>query len=507
MRYTYEDIVASLRQSGINEGDTVFFTTGLGMVGIPPPDVKNQDDLNALFFRAMKEAVGEDGTILIPTYSYTFGKSKASELAVFDPRVTPAEIGPFPNFFLKQEGVVRSLDPMMSVAGLGKSALEFFEGNLNTSYGEGSFFSKLAKSDAKCCSIGLGPNWTPFIHYADWLYQAPFRFDKLFYGLIKDGEELKKTAWIYSVRIMADESYPDAHKAGRAAENAGIWRFATLGRARVYTASINKYFNFVCEKLESNKWFLARGPEGDVVEIERRRVNSGYEYKNFGEFNEASWLSIMQNIRIDTISDGFDNIIFEIQKYFGGEIKSRRSGEWIGDFIAPEKWTLKSASLVDILSGKELLDGQNIRVKPYSLSFSGEVDSKTLSTHTNAKNDAPHFANRDWGFESTIPIYGERFSVEIKSDFSLGELKYLDTGGDGKVIVCYIKQDNLQNTVSLLANIKGKRVVFVSGYVGFLSWLKDNKDFSGEIEHIGIEGERLNGGNPLVTNLNQPLLL
>lgn len=500
MRYSYEDIVAALRESGINEGDSVFFTTGLGMVGMPPQSVKNQDDLNELFFRAIKEAVGEDGTILIPTYSYTFGKSKASELAIFDPKETPAEIGPFPNFFLKQDGVVRSLDPMMSVAALGPRAAEFLEGNLNTSYGEGSFFSKLAKSDAKCCSIGLGPNWTPFIHYADWLYRVPFRFDKLFYGLIKDGERLKKTAWLYSVRIMADESYPDAHRAGRAAEEAGIWRFAPLGRARVYTAKVKEYFDFVCQKLEANKWFLARGPAGDVIEIESKRVNSGYVYKNFGEFDKATWLAAMQNIRIDTVSDGFDNIIFEIQKRFGGKIKTMRSGEWAGDFVVPEKWTLKYASLVDMKSGRELL-GKNLIVKPYSLPFSGEVDKEMLFKHINIKTKEPPFANRDWGFEGEMPVCGEKFAVEIKSDFSLGELKYLDVGSGFDVVVCYVKNENLQNIVDLLANLDGKRAVFVSGYVGFLAWLKDNRDFGGKIEHIGIKGECLSGGNPLVTNL------
>jgi aminoglycoside N3'-acetyltransferase len=471
------------------------------MVGIPPIEVKNQDDLNMLFFRAMQEAVGADGTILVPAYSYTFGKSKASELAIFDPKETPAEIGPFPNFFLRQDGVVRSLDPMMSVAALGPRAAEFLEGNLSTSYGEGSFFSKLAKSDAKCCSIGLGPNWTPFIHYADWLYRVPFRFDKLFYGLVRDGGKLKKMAWLYSVRIMADESYPDAHKAGRAAEEVGIWRFAPLGRARVYTASIKEYFDFVCEKLEKDKWFLARGPAGDVVEIERQRVNSGYAYRDFGEFDKAAWLSAMQNIRIDTVSDGFDNIIFEIQKRFGGKIKARRSGEWVGDFIVPEKWTLKSASLVDTVSGKELLNGGDLKVKPYSLSFSGEVSKETLFAHTNAKYDAPHFANRDWGFEGELPLCGEKFAVEIKSDFSFGELKYLDVGNGNDIVVCYVKQENLHNTVNLLADVKDRRMIFVSGYVGFLSWLDDNKGFSGKIEHIGIEGEHLTGGNPLVANL------
>ncbi|MEF3191929.1 MAG: AAC(3) family N-acetyltransferase [Campylobacterales bacterium] len=497
MRYRYDDIVRALRESGIEEGDTVFFTTSLGMVGIPPPEVTNQEDLNRLFFQAMKEAVGAKGTILVPTYSYTFGKSRTTNLAIFDPQTTPAEIGPFPNFFLRQEGVRRNLDPMVSVAGLGPKSQELLEGNLPTSYGEGSFFSKLVRSNAKCCSIGLGPNWTPFIHYADWVYKVPFRFDKLFVGLIKEGEEIKKRVWLYSVRILADESYPDAHRAGREAEEAGIWRFSKLGRARVYSARIRDYFEFVCAKLQSNRWYLARGPARDVLEIERKRVGVGC-FEAFGPFDPIRWRLQMSKIRIDTVSEGFTHIIQQIQNYFGGTIGKKRSGEWVGDFVVPEQWTLKRAALIDLESGEDLLTNPLIRVRSYSLPFSGEVDDTTLQAHTNIPNDLPPFVDRDWGFESFQPITGRRFKVEIESNFSLGELCYLDLDGPGDIIVCYIKESTLQVVVDLLATKTNQRIVLVSSYVGFLCWLEKNPNTNKPIHHLGIEGEYFKGGNPIL---------
>ncbi len=101
MRYTKQDIINTLKNVGIQKDDTVFFSTSLGMVGLPPKEIKTQDDLNRLFLDTIKEVM-PDGRIIVPTYSYTFGKSLASNLANFT-RDTQAEIGPFPNFVLKQK--------------------------------------------------------------------------------------------------------------------------------------------------------------------------------------------------------------------------------------------------------------------------------------------------------------------------------------------------------------------------------------------------------------------
>jgi aminoglycoside N3'-acetyltransferase len=370
MRYTKEDIKKSLIEVGIQKNDTVFFSTSLGMVGLPPLYVKNQNDLNKLFLDVIRDILSE-GMILVPTYSYTFGKSLASDLANFT-KDTPAEIGSFPNYILSQSDVVRSIDPFMSVGCIGKKCKEFLSNLSNISYGEGSVFEKLLNQEnSKCCSIGLGPNWTPFIHYADYLAKVPHRYDKLFWGKI-DG---KVTPWIYSVRFVGDESYPYAHIAGREAEKAGIWRYSNLGRARVYSASCKEYFDFVMKNLLKNPWYLAKGPAIDVLEKEKRRIN---------------YLDI------------------------GGDFES---GKWINNFLIPERWNYKQAYLLDennkILSTTPWI---------HSLSVDKELSFEELQNHISFHNKNM-FYNRDFGFVVKEMPKGDKFRVVINSEFGKGIVK------------------------------------------------------------------------------------
>lgn len=271
--YTKQDIIQSLQKAGLNKGDTAFFSTSLGMVGIVK-DVQTEDELNQLFLDAIKEVLGPNGTILVPTYSYTFGKSKPDKPAVYDPQKTAAEIGPFPNYFLKQKAVVRSLDPMMSMAGMGPEAESLFENLPPTSYGQGSVFSRLVDlPNSKCVSIGLGPNWTPFIHYADWVSKVPFRYDKVFFGGIKHlSGQIKYKHWLYSVRARINESWADAHALGKKATEAGIWAYQNLGRARVYVCGYKQYFDFTIAEQKQNPWITAKGPVCDVLKKEELRV-------------------------------------------------------------------------------------------------------------------------------------------------------------------------------------------------------------------------------------------
>lgn len=391
MRYTKDDIVKALKESGIKSNDTVFFTTSLGLVGLPPKEIDTEEKLNKLFLDAIKEVI-TDGNILVPTYSYTFGKSTASEPAVFDIKNTPSEIGPFPNYVLKQPETVRNKDPFVSVACIGKDSKTIFDGISNNSYGEGCFFEKmLSLNNVKCCSIGLGPNWTPFIHYADWLAKVPHRYDKQFYGYIKfyDGS-LKYTKWIYYVRFLGDESYPTAHKIGRMAEKEGIWKYSKLGRARVYAADYKEYFDFVMQHLKQNRWLLAKGPAVDVEKKERERL------KDPGDIQlDPSW---------------------EI-------VAIKKSGEYFGKWLVPERWTCQEAKLMD-------MSGNVLSTTPYlySLSIDEIVSKERLLKHISPYKKNV-YANRDWGFVYKGKLKDDTYKVRIKSSFGYGSIKIVKKYG------------------------------------------------------------------------------
>ena len=262
MAYSQSDIIKALKKSGIVKGDTVFFTTGLGFLGKPDVDkIYSINDICLFIFNAIKKVLGDNGTILVPTYSYTFGK----KTAIFDPLKTSSEIGPFPNFFRKQLGVIRSIDPMISIAGLGPKSKEILNNIPFTSYGKGCVFEKILKlKNAKCCSIGLGPNWIPFIHHVDWKNKAPFRYDKFFDGFILSNKKKKKIKWHYPVRILRKESITNAHKIGKLAYKRGICKSSILGRSVIYTANYKKYFNFVIKLTKTNPWLTVNGPKFSI---------------------------------------------------------------------------------------------------------------------------------------------------------------------------------------------------------------------------------------------------
>jgi aminoglycoside N3'-acetyltransferase len=464
--YTRSDAELALREAGLESGDIVFVTTSLGMLG-PAEGVESSDDLNRLHFEALRAVLGRGGTILVPAYSYTIGRSTASEPAVFDPAAAPAEIGPFPEFFRKQPGVVRSLDPMISVAGLGPAAERLF-GNLPpTSYGPGCLFARLTETAAKCCSIGLGPNWMPFIHYADWLCHAPFRYDKLFRGLIKRGGELVETAWVYSVPLLQDAAYSTGHVIGKMAVEAGIWKFAALGRARVYAAGYRDYFDFTVEKLTENAWLTAAGPPADPLLLEEARVPRREYPAQLRESAtlEELFLKLAQISRPD-VSDSVDFALDRLAGFRPVKVRRFRSGENHFSWIIPERWRVRKAELRTAAKGLlwSLEDGED-RVYAYCLSAKKTVDKTLLRKHVRFDESGAAkrlyvstVNNRDWGFccsrEEWENLPEDDYQVSIDADFSLGEMKIGELTVEGRS----------SGTLLLLAYLNGP--AFVSDLLG-----------------------------------------
>lgn len=266
MYYTKEDITEALRHVGIKKNDTIFFTTSLGMLGIPKiKGPVNTNKISKFILDGIKEVIGSRGTILVPTYSYSFGDSNKKKLPHFNIKKTPSRIGPFSNFFIKQSGVVRSIDPMVSIAGLGPNAKKILKNIYYTSYGKNCVFEKILKiKNAKCCSIGLGPNWMPFIHYCDWLNKAPFRYNKFFKGIIVNGRTKKEVTWHYPVAYIRKETIANGHLIGNLATKNKIFKYYKLGRSRIYAANYKKYFDFTMKITKKNPWMTVYGPKFKV---------------------------------------------------------------------------------------------------------------------------------------------------------------------------------------------------------------------------------------------------
>lgn len=432
--YTRQNILEAIKNAGLRSNDTVFLTTSLGMLGIAE-NVNSSEELNQLFFGVLSEYFRDSGNVIVPTYSYTFGRSTASKPQLFDPAMTPAEVGPFPEFFRRQPGVSRTMDPMMSVAGFGPLIADLFKDIPPTSYGENSIFARLTKVDAKCCSIGLGPNWMPFIHYADWLCKAPFRYDKLFKGHIKRNGSITDLNWLYTVPLLHPASHSTGHKIAKLAEEAGIWQFSQLGRARVYVADYRRYFDFTIDQLKKDCWMTADGPPADPLKLERERVALNPSPLTFPDISSPKQIlqSYAETHRCE-VCDYSDQLIEKLCTAWNLQQEYFLTGENHLDWIIPERWQLHRARLSS-LDGKDVLPEMELarRICAYSPSRQIRVSHDELLEHVkNAPGKAPYASyhnavlNRDWVIslsEKEVDILPDAdLQVDIQTSFAYDRL-------------------------------------------------------------------------------------
>src|SRR5262249_8971428 len=104
---------------------------------------------------------------------------------------------------------------------------------------------------------------------------VPWRYDKQFTGRIRPRGEAERTeTWLYNVRIFAGNGDPagEALEAMALAEGVGAAR--RVGDTFVQMARAQDFYRFCAREIEHDPWCSAVGPPGDVIEIERKRVNA-----------------------------------------------------------------------------------------------------------------------------------------------------------------------------------------------------------------------------------------
>ncbi len=115
-------LLQALRDGGIQPGSTVLVHSSFKALQIPgtPDDVAD----------VLLEAVGETGTLALPTHTWATVNAKQP---VFDVLLSPGCVGIIPERFRKRPGVLRSLHPTHSVAVSGQRAGELIEGHIHCS--------------------------------------------------------------------------------------------------------------------------------------------------------------------------------------------------------------------------------------------------------------------------------------------------------------------------------------------------------------------------------------
>jgi|ERR1051325_5188939 aminoglycoside 3-N-acetyltransferase len=260
--YRYADISNVMARFGLARGDIVVMHSDLAKFGVPAGTLDRQAICRGIV-DAARDVIGPEGTLVVPTFSYSFGRDKAEK--VFDLDITPSVCGVLTEYVRKEPSACRSREPMLSVAALGVKAKAVTENVSNLCLGAGSVWERLLSLDAKICNLNLNPGST-FIHYIERLMNVPYRSDIRMDGMLIENGNRVPYHVIYPGRDLNDPR--TASSRARYFERAyaeGIARKQKVGRGFVSVASFADTAALATRLLRADPWaFTAAANAGPV---------------------------------------------------------------------------------------------------------------------------------------------------------------------------------------------------------------------------------------------------
>lgn len=192
---TNKSMLETLLSIGADKCDILYIHTALSF-GQPNPQLKKSAMLSELL--NVIKALGVK-TVCMPTFTFSFCNGLD-----YNPATSASRMGVLNEFFRKQEGVIRSADPLMSVALMGEDK-DLVTGVGHMSCGENSTFDKLRHRD-NVKFLFLGPkigDCLTYMHYMEWLYSVDYRYNRVFRGNVTIGDKTSVEEYALFVRYKS----------------------------------------------------------------------------------------------------------------------------------------------------------------------------------------------------------------------------------------------------------------------------------------------------------------
>jgi len=170
-------IVATLRELSVKPGDAMALHSNVPSLGRILVKIQKTGGHQALeqavydIIDAFLDALGPDGLLMVPTFSYCYLGNKA----IYHPDKTPSKVGLLTNIFRQRSDAHRSLHPTHSVGAIGSGAAEIVKDHENkTPLGIDSPFHRLAKAGGWICNLGTDCETLSLLHVAEVIAQVPY---------------------------------------------------------------------------------------------------------------------------------------------------------------------------------------------------------------------------------------------------------------------------------------------------------------------------------------------
>ena len=253
-----QDIADALQSLGIRNGQTIMVHTSLSSLGFVCGGAQ-------IVIEALLEAVGREGTIMMPTQSWknldpsagvhweepeAWWQMIRDNWPAYQKDITPTNtMGAVAEMFRKWPGTLRSDHPARSVAANGRYAQYLTaDHDLSNIFGEGSPIGKLYELDGLVLLIGVGYDKNTSLHLADVRANYPGKHDSTEYSAVmENGRRVWKR---YDTLFVDGEDFDEI---GEAFESTHSVEKAMLGNGTLRLMRQRELVDFAVEWMEKNR--------------------------------------------------------------------------------------------------------------------------------------------------------------------------------------------------------------------------------------------------------------
>lgn len=217
MEVAKNDITDGLRHLGLRRGSIIMVHSSLSSFG-------HVDGGADTVIDALLEAVGPEGTVVMPTFSTNTRETKDGshvEILPYDPDTTPVSTGAIPETFRKRPGAIRSKHPIFSLAAIGPKAAEVIKS-----------LHSLVEQDAYILLLGVGLDTNSTMHLSEGIARPPQYLQRI---STNEMERLGKNPdqAIGRRLLKAEGPWPKFTKMEKEYLESGIMKKARIGDATV----------------------------------------------------------------------------------------------------------------------------------------------------------------------------------------------------------------------------------------------------------------------------------
>jgi len=244
------EVVDALKEIGIHNGDIILVHSDISVFGKLVTSDRNI--LLESLVKAFRESVGENGTIVMPTFTYSFCKGE-----VFNTVNTKSTVGALTEYFRTGLDVSRTSHPIFSMAIWGKQRDALLKIGKD-SFGRDSIFGHLHQMHAKIVFFGISLQAFTFIHYIEQTYGIPYRTLKTFRGRIRDGETEYEDECTFFVRDLDKDIELDFPKIERHLSEHSLLKGVRLGNGRILMADAYALYKEGHKLLDQDIYFFLK---------------------------------------------------------------------------------------------------------------------------------------------------------------------------------------------------------------------------------------------------------